>query len=645
MRSKALLIIFFAFSFTCASAQIHLPRLISDGMVLQRDTELNIWGWASAGENIVVTFNESAYKTKADKDGNWSIKLPAQDAGGPYTMTLKGKNRVIVQDILIGDVWVCSGQSNMELPLERVKEKYREIINSTNNTQIRQFLVPDTYNFKSEQKDFTSGEWKPATPENLLDFSAVAFFFAKELYQEYEVPIGLINSSLGGSPVESWMSEETLKEYPDAYEELQRFKSDSLIQSIEEADKNRIDKWYSDLHQKDEGIQQNWHLTTATDEWNEITIPGYWENEPLKDFDGIVWFKKEVDIPSSFAGKEASLWLGRIVDHDFAYVNGEPVGSITYQYPPRRYSVDPDILKEGKNTITVRVINQKGVGGFVPDKPYFLAVGKDTLNLSGTWKYKIGATIDPLESQTFVRWKPGGLFNAMIAPLLNYDIKGVIWYQGESNVYDPVAYEERFPAMISNWRNRWEQDNFPFIYVQLANFLEEKSEPVESNWARLRQAQLKTLSVPNTGMAVTIDLGEWNDIHPLNKEDVGKRLALEAKEVAYDESDVALSPLPVNASIDENAVIIEFKNAPNGLKAKDSSKLKHFAISNDGENFVWASAEIIDKNHVKVWNKAVQNPTVVRYAWADNPAAANLYNNEGLPASPFEIKINYRSDD
>jgi sialate O-acetylesterase len=616
-------------------AQIHLPRLISDGAVLQRETQLTLWGWASQNESITLTFRGNTFSTTADAEGNWKIQVPAQAGGGPYELHFKGSNEITLKNILFGDVWICSGQSNMELSMERVKEKYPDVIANANNPNIREFLVADKYDFKKEHDDLDAGSWIPATSQSVLNFSAVAYFFANELYAKYQVPIGLINAALGGSPAEAWMSEDALKKFPEAYTEMQRFKDDNLIKEIEQRDQQNSRAWYRDLNNTDTGISK-WHAPDWDDSgWEEMAVPGYWADGRLGNVNGSVWFRKKINIPASMTGKSGSLWIGSIVDADSVFVNGKFVGTTSYQYPPRRYSFGEDVLKPGENIISVRVINNAGRGGFVLDKPYFLAVGSDTIDLKGVWKYKQGSVMPATESQTFIRWKPGGLYNRMISPLLTYKIKGVIWYQGESNTRDPKQYKELFPALIQNWREKWNQGDFPFLYVQLANFMETKSEPTESNWAATRQAQLETLALPNTGMAVTIDVGEWNDIHPLNKEAVGKRLALAAQHVAYGDKQVVYSgPIYESHVINKNKVIISFTQTGSGLMIKGGGELRYFSIAGADKKFVWAKA-IIENNKIVVWNDKVKKPLVVRYAWADNPESANLYNKEGLPASPF----------
>lgn len=635
---KIILIVTLLISLT-AFGQVRLPKLISDGMVLQRDMEVKIWGWAATHEKISIIFHDSIYQTTADSLGEWNVKLPSLKAGGPYKMMLCASDTVTIKDILVGDVWICSGQSNMELPMKRVSPIYGPEIANSENVNIRCFIVPQKYNFKEPQKDLASGTWQAANPKSVIDFSAVAYFFAKELYEKYQVPIGLINASLGGSPAEAWMSEESLKEFPEYYKEAQRFKDSTLINHIENQDNLRIQSWYNQLGQKDVGyanLQKTWYNPTLnTSDWATMKIPGYWKNTQLGHVNGVVWFKKEINVPSSMVGKQATLILGRIVDADSVFINGVFVGTTGYQYPPRRYDIPSDLLKVGQNTIVVRVINESGDGGFVLDKHYELIAGGITFDLKGNWKYRLGAKMEPLAGRTFIRWKPLGLYNAMISPLLHYAMKGVIWYQGESNAEKPIEYRELFPALIRDWRNKWNQGDFPFLFVQLPNFMEIKKQPSESNWALFRDAQLKTLSLLCTGMAVTIDIGEWNDIHPLNKKDVGKRLALAAQKVAYLDANVVYSgPIYHSMKIEGNKIILTFSNTGGGLIAKGGRDLTNFAIAGANKQFVWAKAKIRN-DKVVVWNNKIPKPKAVRYAWADNPNEANLFNREGLPASPF----------
>jgi len=552
-------------------------------------------------------------------------------------MQISSGTTITLHNILVGDVWVCSGQSNMELPISRVIWKYEDELKAYNNSNIRQFNVPQKYDFKASHQDMESGEWAPATQANLMKFSAIAFFFARELYDKYRVPIGLINASLGGSPAQAWMSEDALKAFPDYYQEALKFRDEDLIRQIETADNVRIADWYRRLTQKDLGytdLRNPWNsLKLDTRDWAKMPVPGYWKGTVLEGVNGVVWFRRTVNVPASMTGKESLLILGRIVDADSAFVNGQFAGTVSYQYPPRRYKIPAGLLKAGENVITVRVVSNIGDAGFVPDKDYQIVCGDQKIDLQGEWQYRLGATMEPLEGQTFIRWKPLGLYNAMIAPLLNYRIKGVIWYQGESNTGQPVEYYPLFSALITDWRRQWKQGDFPFLFVQLPNFMEAKAQPSTGNWAVFRESQLKTLSVPNTAMVVAIDAGEWNDIHPLNKKIVGQRLALAARQLAYGENIEYSGPILHSMKIDGGRIILSFDHISSGLVAK-GGELKQFAIAGADQQFVWAIAKI-EGDKIVVWNDKIKQPVAVRYAWAENPAGANLYNKEGLPASPF----------
>ena len=614
-----------------AKAEVKLPRLISDGMILQREVPIKIWGWASKNETVIIKFQGQSYKTKADKQGNWTIELPAQVAGGPFSMEI---NNIVLKDILFGDVWVCSGQSNMELPIRRTLDLYKDEAQQASNDKIRLFHVPLHYNFQEAEIDMKGGEWKSVTPENILDFSAVAYFFAKELYEKYQIPIGLLRSAVGGSPAEAWLSEAALKrDYPNYLEET-RLYTPTYVDSVKNADWQKSQDWQNELNVKEKGTsywnQTDWDVS----DWNSISLPGYWADKGLDNHCGSIWFRKDIEVPASMTGKDAILRLGCIVDSDSTFVNGKFVGTITYQYPPRIYTIPAGLLKEGKNNITIRVVSNSAQGGFVEDKPYQIIADNQSIDLTGDWFYKVGAEIKSPASQTTFQYKPMGLFNGMISPLLNYSVKGVIWYQGESNAGRAEEYKTLFPNLINDWRAQWNNPQLPFIYVQLANFMKTQKAPIESGWAELREAQRQTLSLPYTGMAVAIDLGEWNDIHPLNKKDVGHRLSLEAQRVAYNETNITSNgPLLDNAVTEGNSIILTFSSTGSGLYA--NNLLEGFAIAGSDKQFVWANAAVIAHNKVRVWNEKITNPQVVRYAWADNPAEANLKNKEGLPASPF----------
>ncbi len=635
--NKLLLIILLAMN-NVVMAQIKLPQLIRDSMILQRDTEIRVWGWASMGEKVTLRMNNKAYKTKADAAGNWVIKLPPMQAGGPYTIELTGRNKIVLKEILFGDVWFCSGQSNMVHQLNIHDVLYEKEIAAADYPMIRQFWVPNTTNLQSPQDNLPPAYWKPAVRDDVRPFSAVAYFFAKKLYDKYHVPVGIINASWGGTPIEAWISEEGVKEFGSIQAMIQKNKDSAYVNGT-----NRATAGFNVANrpkENDQGIlgDTKWYETAYIPKaWKHINIPGYWEDQGIKDLNGVVWYRKEIDIPASMAGKAARVWLGRIVDADELYINGKRIGGTTYMYPQRRYAVPADVLKAGKNLFVVRVTNTNGKGGFVPDKPYCIFSGKDTVDLKGTWQYKVGDVFVPRPAGPAgiaLHNQPTALYNAMVAPVINYAIKGIVWYQGESNTGRAQEYASLLPALINDWRNRWQQTELPFITIQLPGFMDYNYLPSESNWAMLRESQLKSLSVNNTALVVAIDLGEWNDIHPDNKKDVGERAALAAQKLAYHENIVYSGPLYQSAKVEGNKVVISFAQVGSGLITIDGGPLNEFAVAAADKKFVWAKA-VIDGDKIIVSSEEVPNPMYVRYAWADNPVNPNLYNREGLPASPF----------
>ncbi len=633
-------IIFIFFTCTiCATinAQVKLPQLVRDSMVLQRDANVNIWGWAKANEKITVHFNQKKYKTTANELGNWQVNFPPTKAGGPYTIEIVASNKITIKDVLFGDVWFCSGQSNMVHQMNIHDVTYAKEIATANNPLIRQFWIPTLTNLQSPQNNFPTGYWKVAVGEDIKPFSAVAYFFAKQLFEKYHIPIGIINASVGGTPIEAWTGESGLKDFSTLTSIIQKNKDSSYINKLNKPTIDRAPKQPTDAGLS--GTIKWYDISYQPKGWRSINIPGYWEDQGIKDLNGVVWYRKIIDVPSSMIGKQAKVFMGRIVDADELYVNGKLVGNTTYQYPQRRYTIPTGLLHEGKNIFTIRVTNTAGKGGFVYDKPYCLFTENDTIDLKGTWHYKVGDVFKPLTGNGFggsisFQSQPTALYNAMVAPALNYTIKGFCWYQGESNAGKPDEYEKLLPALINNWRSNWNLGNLPFLYVQLPGYMDYNYLPIESNWALLREAQLKALSVPNTAMVTAIDLGEWNDIHPDNKKDVGERLAIAAQKIAYQENIVHSGPIFQSFQIENNKVILTFANIGSGLVSHDGESLSEFAIAGADKKFVWAKATI-EGNKVIVWNDATESPMYVRYAWSDNPVNPNLYNRERLPASPF----------
>lgn len=628
--SKTLFLIIAIFSFSLFEAKVKLPALVSDGMILQRNQKLKIWGYADAGEKVNIKFLNKTYSTTADNAGNWNVMLPELKAGGPFVMTI---NDITLKDILIGDVWVASGQSNMELPMRRLKPLYAEEMKTVNNQNVRFFTVPQKYNFKTPQNDLDGGKWEAANPQTILNFSGVAYFFAKNLNEKNKVPVGIIHTSLGGSPVQAWMDANSLKKYPEYLEEAEKWKNDDLIKSTESNEQSLSKAWYAELDQSDIGLNQHWENFDLDDSsWKTMNVPGSWEDQE-GTFEGSVWFRKEIILPKGSAQKAAFLNLGRIKDADVTYINGVKVGNVTYEYPPRWYDIPAGVLKDGKNIIAVRITNGSGKGQFIADKPYYLEIGGQKIDLKGSWKYRIGAKMEKMApGQTFIRWKPTGLYNSMINPLINYKVKGFLWYQGESNTGKPKEYGDLLTTMITDWRSKWQEKEAPFLIVQLANFMEAKNQPVESNWAELRDQQRKvSVNVPKSGLAVIIDIGEWNDIHPLNKKTVGDRLALQALKIADNENIIANGPVYQSMKSDGNKIILSFKQGTDDFAPV--SELKGFAIKNTDGNWLWAKARA-EGGKIIVWNDSDEKPVAVRYDWADNPDG-NLKNKTGLPASPF----------
>ncbi|MDN5284599.1 MAG: 9-O-acetylesterase [Mucilaginibacter sp.] len=623
--------------------QVKLPQLISDGMILQRDTRVALWGWASPGEKISITVADQRVDTVAAPGGKWLVHLKPVKAGGPYRMDISSNNHITINDILFGDVWFCSGQSNMVVPMERVKEKYPDEIIGANFPQIRNFFIPTISDVTKLHDDLPSSKWMSANPTNVLDFGAASYFFAKKLYLKYHVPIGIINSSVGGTPIQAWVSEDGLKKISNYAGRVAQFKDTTYVnQLLRPAGTSGIKR--STTKQTDKGLAGpvKWYESVYSPTgWHKFWLPGYWADQGVKGLNGIVWFRKTINIPKEMAGKPAKLFLGRIIDADETYVNGKQVGNITYQYPPRRYEIPVGLLKAGANTITVRITNTSGKGGFVPDKRYELTDGQHSLDLRGEWLYQVGQVFPPSRPYTdaprpfSAQNEPTGLYNTMINPVTHYTIKGFLWYQGESNTGKPKEYNDLLPALITDWRSKWGAGDLPFVYVQLPNFGDVQYWPAESQTAELREAQLHGLRVSNSAMAVTIDVGEWNDIHPINKKDVGERSALAAEKIAYGETTLVSSgPIYQAARIDEGKIMISFSNVGSGLMVKGGGDLNQFAIAGDDKKFIWANAKITG-DQVVIWSDEVPNPKYVRYAWADNPDNANLYNKNGLPASPF----------
>lgn len=619
MKRFLLIVCLIFLSFTVLlplSAKVRLPRLVSDRMVLQRDVELKIWGWASPGEKVTVRFQGKHYNTETDATGSWQVLLPPQKAGGPFLLEV---NELVIRDVLVGDVWLCSGQSNQETPIARLTEMFPEI-NVSNNHMIRHYKVP-TQNSVGGLKEDIAGNagWHSAVASDVLNWTSLAYFFAQEAYDRYKVPVGMLVSSLGGSAIESWVSQKNLKMFPQ------------LV-----FDKVALDSMK--LAKQDKGAGK-WQQKNMDDtDWATMEVPGYWQENGIHTR-GTVWYRKAFCVPESMVGRHARLYMGTLVDSDSIFVNGTFVGFTSYTYPPRKYDIPAGVLTEGKNVITVRLTANSANGGFVKGKNYKIVGDDAEIELTGTWKYKIGINQNEVvkyaDRLKNLNKAGSGLYNGMIYPISNYQVKGTIWYQGESNAGRPQIYASLLEALIKDWRELWNMPDMPFLLVQLPNFMEKNDSPSDSGWARIREAQLKTaLNVPYTSLAVTYDVGEWNDIHPLNKKVVAQRLFLGARKLVYGEKITGSGPLYKEMKVEGDKIILTFTEIGRGLICKEGKALRHFAIAGEDQKFVWADA-VIRGNKVIVSSKIVQNPVAVRYAWSNNPEDANLCNKEGLLASPF----------
>jgi sialate O-acetylesterase len=620
-----------------SSRALRLARLFSDGMVIQRQMRVPVWGWSAPGATITVAFDGVPRTVRADAAGSWKSSLAALPAGGPHRLVVRaGTDSVVVRDILAGDVWIASGQSNMEWPMANVKNAAAEIA-AANDSRIRHVKVPTSYAPAPEQ-DLAGGQWASADPQHAGSFSAVAYFFARDLRKSVDVPIGIINTSWGGSRIEPWMSRSALgldsARWSETWREEQRSQ-----QRLVEALRAKI----GDMPKVDAGLVDGravW-ADPALDEsgWQVIAVPSLWEQVGFPGMDGIAWYRAAFDLTADEAARGVKLGLGPIDDADISWVNGVEIGRTNSYNAPRVYDVPASALKAGRNVLAVRVEDTGGGGGIYGEpSSIFLEVGGARRPLASQWKFRVGAVSINRDGQQ-INKVPTVLYNKMVHPILPFPIKGVLWYQGESNadsVADAVRYRALFATMITSWRREWGVGDFPFLWVQLANFMAPDSQPAaKSAWATLRDAQTATLALPHTAQAVIIDIGEEHDIHPRNKQDVGARLALAARNVAYGQRIEYAGPTHRSHTARGSAVVVRFDHVGRGLVSRDSSgKVGGFAIAGADRHFVWADARI-EGTTVVVSSPHVSAPVAVRYAWGNNPTKASLYNREGLPAVPF----------
>lgn len=605
--------------------ELRLPIIFNDHMVLQRDMEVRFWGWGNPGEKVEIVAGKSTADGVVNNDGSWEVFLPKQTAGGPHTISVISEKTISFEDVYFGDVWVAGGQSNMEWKLNWVVENWEEEVKNSDNPEIRFFEVPNTTSYKPETR-IPGGEWKIANPDNSPEFSAVAWYFAKLNHSEKGVPVGIVDSNWGGTPAEAWTPAERLLSTPGYEKAASDIVSSDRNWEEEFVNNDRLNELkYQRVNDESDFYSYNAHLFETDDsEWKEIDIPN---SNPLTDF---VWLRKTFDLEST---SDAKLSFGNPGKFTVAFINGNPVYRKVWSDDPKIIDIDKNLLRKGKNVLTVRTVEDWDNRTFFgAENELWIETRDNKISLEGKWKFS--NTIEPpMPKAQNYSWMPSFLYNAMIHPIAGYSIKGAIWYQGESNAGAHQYYNVLFESMIEEWRKSWNQGSFPFLFVQLANFMQKKNQPTDTDWARLRESQTQSLSVESTGMATIIDIGDADDIHPRNKHDVGYRLWQAAKKVAYGEDVIYSGPSYRSHKVKGNTIELEFDQVGEGLITKNSEKILGFTIAGDDQKFYWATA-VIEGDRVIVSSDKVTSPVAVRYAWADNPDVS-LYNKEGLPTVPF----------
>ena len=654
---KILLLAVTLLTVSLADAEISLPQLFQSGMVLQRGKLIPIWGKAAPGELVTVRFNKKQYATTADAHGSWRINLPKMKAGGPYTLTVGNH---VLTNILVGDVWLLSGQSNIDVTIERVYPQYPQEIDSYENNDVRLFRVQNETDVHGVRDDIkpTSINWKPLNKENAWLFSAVGYFLGKRMQEKTNVPQGIIVNSWGGTPIEAWISKDSLeRDYPMLVKRAQFFQSDDYVKSQTQTNMQADRQWQKMLQESDAGILQNWAAPDCDDaNWQSIN-----QNDWSWRGCGSVWLRQHIIINKEHAGKPARLLLGTLFDQDITYLNGKEIGHTYYQYPPRRYDIPEGLLKEGDNVITVRFINKYGAVHFIPEKPYMLCFGddrcsqnpmpKDVIPLAPTWKVNVGTELPNCPSgDVSLQNIPTTLYNAVLHPLAPYAINGIVWYQGESNTGNPAPYADYLKKLMGCWRDRWQDPQMPFVIVQLANYdgrqqsgfprpITPQTAPMNSGWAQLREAQRTAAKAdPRAELAVINDLGETVDIHPLRKKEVAERVALCFDRLIYNNK-VNLAPEVIAAEVQEGKIILTLDQP---IQAGDLYEFE--AAAADGDKVFQNVKATAEDNRITLILPEGFHPMstvyAVRYAWKDNPATANVRSLTGLPMSSFEMKVN-----
>jgi sialate O-acetylesterase len=633
-----LLLITLLLSSCPAFADLSLPRLFSDNMILQRNAEVTIWGRADRKESVTVFFRGQEYSTRANRDGRWQIKLPPTPAGGPHTITLTGKNVINLNDVFFGDVFLASGQSNMEWELHRLPEA-TQTASEAEAYDIRIFKVEKDLAY-APRSGIKSRGWMRADSSRAMEFSALAYYFARHIHQQQNVPVGIIGAYWGGTAIESWMSSEALADFPQFKETLNNIRRQKTAAgNTYDRYRQDLQKWMLDVQQDDPGFAQQWYHENLDDSgWEEMYLPANWKTSALPGHDGSVWFRKDFVLREPLSREGMMLHLPRVDRHDVVWVNGRQIGS-SFTYGRRAYPIPAEQLRQGTNNISIRVFDWQGQSGIMGnEEAFYLEQDERRIALRGFWKYREGIGTEAISRRPAVPFggaSPTLRYNAMIAPLAPFSLKGILWYQGESNTSRAGAYRQLFPAMIADWRQAWGQE-VPFLFIQLANFGPAVDQPAPSDWAALREAQSLALELPRTAMATAIDLGEADNIHPAAKAELADRLALQARRLIYEEDVISDGPVFKSMQLMGNQIAITFETGGSPLSTTDRyGYLRGFSIAREDREFAFAKAYIQNDSTIIVYHDDILSPVAVRYAWADNPEDVNLYNGAGLPAFPF----------
>jgi sialate O-acetylesterase len=618
------------------NSQVILPEIFADNMVLQRNTLIPVWGKSAPGEKIEVKFNKQSKPTKADSKGKWIVKLDPEKAGGPYELVVKGGNTIQLKNVLVGEVWLCSGQSNMEWTVRQSFNSKKETA-SADYPFIRHIKIPHSISSLPQTEIKTNG-WKVCDSTTVGDFTGVGYFFAKNLFDSINIPIGLINDCWGGTNIETWISREAFEgndEYKEIIAGIPKINLDSLSRLKVKASESRIEALQG-TELKGLNVNSFQEATFDDSKWPVLNLPQLWEQQSIGELDGVVWLWKTFNLTEIYIRKAAILELSKIDDNDITYVNGIKVGSTNQWDLKRKYSIPPGVLKAGNNSIAVRVVDNGGGGGIYGDPADLkLSIDKTVFPLCGEWKFQVESVLKTTNENSL----PSLCYNAMINPLIPFAFQGVLWYQGESNAGRSYQYRKAFPLLINDWRQKWNNPDMPFYFVQLATFNTTGNSNEGCGWAELREAQTMTLSMPNTGMCVTTDIGNPSDIHPANKQDIGKRLAAVALNGVYNKKMICSGPTYKSMEVKGNQIVLSFDNTGTGLVTPDKyGYIRGFEIAGKDQKFYFAKA-FIKNNKVILFCEKVENPVAVHFGWVGDASECNLFNKEGFPAVPF------RSDD